>query len=286
MHEHDELEDHDRGLVFDLQTMNRRNLLGFLVKAGMTVGLVGCGSSSAGQSNMTGATSSGTSSTTGTSSTSSTTTAAAGGCSAIPEETAGPYPGDGSNGPNALATSGVVRSDMRSSFAGLSGTAPGVPLTVNLTLTNVNASCAALSGYAIYLWHCDRDGHYSLYDLPQQNYLRGVQETDSTGKVTFTTIFPGCYAGRWPHMHFEVFRSLATAISSANKIRTSQIAMTTNACNLVYATTDYSASLNNFRNVSLTADNVFSDGYSLQIPEMTGDAVNGFVLNLDIAIAV
>lgn len=285
MHNHDELEDHDRGLVFDLQTMNRRNLLGFLVKAGMTVGLVGCGSSSAGQSSTTSGSSGSSTSNSSSSTTSSSTTTAAGSCSAIPEETAGPYPGDGSNGPNALAASGVVRSDIRSSFAGLSGTAPGVPLTVNLTLTNVNASCAALSGYAIYLWHCDRDGHYSLYDLPQQNYLRGVQETDSTGKLTFTTVFPGCYAGRWPHMHFEVFRSLTAATTSANKIKTSQIAMTTNACNQVYATTDYSASLNNFRNVSLTTDNVFSDGYSLQIPEITGDATNGFVLNLDIAIA-
>ena len=34
----------------------------------------------------------------------------------IPEETAGPYPGDGSNGPNVLTESGVVRSDIRSSF--------------------------------------------------------------------------------------------------------------------------------------------------------------------------
>ena len=34
----------------------------------------------------------------------------------IPEETAGPYPGDGSNGPDVLAESGVVRSDITSSF--------------------------------------------------------------------------------------------------------------------------------------------------------------------------
>ena len=276
------MEDHDRGLVFDLQTMNRRNLLGFLVKAGMTVGLVGCGNSSVGgtdtASGQNGLASG------NNSSNSTSVTSANGACTTIPEETAGPYPGDGSNGPNALTASGVVRSDIRSSFNGLSGTAAGIPLTVNLTLVNVNADCAALAGYAIYLWHCDRDGKYSLYDLTAQNYLRGVQETDSTGRVTFTTIFPGCYSGRWPHMHFEVFRSLAQATSSNNKIKTSQIAMTTNACNLVYATSEYSTSLNNFRNISLNTDNVFSDGYSLQIPEITGDNTSGFVLNLDIAI--
>ena len=29
-----------------------------------------------------------------------------------------------------------------------------------------------------------------------QNYLRGVQAADGSGNVTFTSIFPGCYAGR------------------------------------------------------------------------------------------
>ncbi len=34
----------------------------------------------------------------------------------LPEETAGPYPGDGSNGANVLTESGIVRSDITSSF--------------------------------------------------------------------------------------------------------------------------------------------------------------------------
>lgn len=182
--------------------------------------------------------------------------------------------------------SGIVRSDIRSSFGSYSGTAAGIPLTINLTLVNTNASCAALSGYAIYIWHCDRDGNYSLYTVTNQNYLRGVQVTDSVGKVSFTSIFPGCYSGRWPHIHFEIYPSLASATSSSNNIKTSQIALTTNACNQVYATTGYSSSQSNFRNITLATDNVFSDGYSLQIAEMTGDTTNGFVLNLEIGIAV
>ena len=36
----------------------------------------------------------------------------------IPQETEGPYPADGSNGPTVLTSTGVVRSDIRSSFAG------------------------------------------------------------------------------------------------------------------------------------------------------------------------
>src|SRR4051794_37482749 len=52
----------------------------------------------------------------------------------IPEETAGPYPGDGSNGPNVLTESGIVRKDIRPSFGSMSGTAAGVPLTIRLTI--------------------------------------------------------------------------------------------------------------------------------------------------------
>src|SRR4029453_1536909 len=125
---------------------------------------------------------------------------------------AGPLPGDGSNGPNALTQSGVVRSDIRSSFAGLSGTADGIPLTIMLTIVSAS-TCAPLPGYAVYVWHCSREGLYSLYSpgVTDQNYLRGVQETDANGQVTFTSIFPACYSGRWPHIHFEVYPSLAAA---------------------------------------------------------------------------
>ncbi len=52
-----------------------------------------------------------------------------GDCRAIPQETAGPFPGDGSNSAaNVLNQSAAVRNDIRSSFGGLTGTADGVPL--------------------------------------------------------------------------------------------------------------------------------------------------------------
>ena len=129
----------------------------------------------------------------------------------IPEETAGPYPGDGSNGPNVLAESGVVRSDITSSFGDASGVAEGVPVTVKLKVYDLNGDDATpLAGAAVYLWHCDREGSYSMYDgdASGENYLRGVQEAADDGTLEFTTIFPACYAGRWPHMHFEVYESL------------------------------------------------------------------------------
>lgn len=95
----------------------------------------------------------------------------------IPEETAGPYPGDGSNGPNALTESGVVRSDITSSFGSASGAAEGIPVTIELMVQDTADGCSPLAGAAVYIWHCDREGRYSMYSdgATDQNYLRGVQ---------------------------------------------------------------------------------------------------------------
>lgn len=209
-----------------------------------------------------------------------------GSCSVIPTETAGPYPGDGSNGPNVLTQTGVVRSDIRSSFAGLSGTADGIPLDVTLTLVSTGNACAPLVGYAIYLWHCDRGGRYSLYSAgaTDQNYLRGVQVTDANGQVTFQTIFPACYAGRWPHIHFEIYSSLALATSAGAKVKVSQLALPKATCDLVYATSGYEQSVTNLSQISLATDNVFSDGATHQIATMSGSVAAGYVATLEVGV--
>ena len=225
----------DQGLAFDVQTMlSRRQLLKLVGYSGLGAGLfalVGCGSSSGGS----GGDAAGDASVAATTSAESSSTTADGStgadCARIPEETAGPFPGDGSNGPDVLSQSGVVRSDIRASFGDFSGTADGVPLTIKLALQDLSSNCAALAGAAVYVWHCDRDGQYSLYTVTDQNYLRGVQEADGNGVATFTSIFPGCYSGRWPHIHFEVYRSLDGATNSANTVATSQIALPEDACN-------------------------------------------------------
>jgi protocatechuate 3,4-dioxygenase beta subunit len=184
-----------------------------------------------------------------------------------------------------LSVNGVVRSDIRSSFGGLSGTAAGIPLTVSLTLVSAT-TCEPLAGAAVYLWHCDRAGLYSLYSAgaTNQNYLRGVQAANPTGLLTFTTIFPGCYAGRWPHIHFEVYPSLAAATSVSNKIATSQLALPKSSCDLVYATTGYGTSASNLAGVSLASDNVFSDGTSLQLATLSGTVAGGFTAALTVAV--
>ena len=148
---------------------------------------------------------------------------AASGEEEIPDETAGPYPGDGSNGPGVLEESGVVRQDIRSSFGTGSATAEGIPMTLEMTIVNMADSYKPWAGAAVYVWHCDRDGEYSMYSegIEDENYLRGVQIADSSGKVTFTSIFPACYTGRWPHIHFEVFPDKASISDATNNVLTS-----------------------------------------------------------------
>jgi len=275
--------DHPHGLGHDLTALNatilkRRRALAWLAGA-TALPLIGCGGSDDASSSTS------TTTTTGTTTTTTTTTTAS--CSVIPTETNGPYPADGTTSLNALLLSGIVRSDIRSSFAGATGVAAGIPLTVTLTLVNTAASCASLAGYAIYIWHCNQAGLYSLYStgVTGENYLRGVQETDSNGQVTFTTIFPACYSGRWPHIHFEVYPSLATATSVSHVVKTSQIAMTKTACDEVYATSGYSASVTNLSQISLATDNVFSDGATLETPTITGSVSAGYALALTVGIS-
>jgi protocatechuate 3,4-dioxygenase beta subunit len=279
--EHDVGEDHDRGLSFDLPTLlNRRRALTIFGGAGIAAALAACG---AGSTPDSGQSPPATSSAGGGSS--AATTAAASG-DTIPEETGGPFPGDGSNGVNVLTESGIVRSDITTSFGTASAVAAGVPLTIALKVLDTKNGSAALTGAAVYLWHCNIDGSYSLYSdgVTEQNYLRGVQETDTDGVVTFTSIYPGAYSGRWPHIHFEVYSSLAAATKATDKLRTSQLALPEGACKLVYATDGYGASVTNLAQTSLATDNVFSDGYSLQLATVTGDVTRGMTATLNVPV--
>ncbi|MCP3098039.1 intradiol ring-cleavage dioxygenase [Myxococcus sp. K15C18031901] len=270
---HDDERSHHQGLQQDLRVLrtmaDRRQLLRWMAGASL-IPLIGCGGEEGDQTLPPGE---------------STSDATA--CTRIPEETAGPYPGDGSNGANALVLSGIVRSDIRASLAGATGVAQGVPLTINLTLVNSSNGCAPLEGYAIYLWHCDRAGLYSMYSagVTNENYLRGVQVTDSAGKVSFTSIFPGCYAGRWPHIHFEMYPSVSAATNSRNKVATSQLALPKATCDEAYTATGYSQSVTNLRNISLATDNVFRDGYASQLATVTGSVGAGYVSELVVGIA-
>lgn len=108
---------------------------------------------------------------------------------------------------------------------------------ITMTILDDSSSDRPLVGAAVHLWHCDIDGAHSMSSaaITEENYLRGVQETDASSQVSFTSIFPAAYDGRWPHIHFEVYPSLAQATSSTTKIATSQMALPEVACRAVYA---------------------------------------------------
>lgn len=291
-HEHHtpaEVHEHDLGLQHDLGTLERRRwarrgVIGLLggVSAAALTGCASEGSSTGGRSARSSSPAQG--GAPGEGGSASGVEVADG---EIPEETAGPYPGDGSNGPNALGESGIVRSDLTTSVGEASGTAEGVPLTLRMRVYDLTGDeVEVLAGAAVYAWHCDREGNYSMYDGPAQaeNYLRGVQAADADGWLEFTTIFPGCYSGRWPHVHFEVYGSVESATGAESKLRTSQLAFPEDVCREVYATEGYEASVQNLERVSPEADTVFSDGHSLQMATVKGSNAEGWVATLNVPI--
>jgi protocatechuate 3,4-dioxygenase beta subunit len=274
----DEHESNDHQVL--TRPVSRRGALALLGGLGLAVAGCSGGSDSNGATGTTKAPSATTSTTGG--STAATVTS----CAPIPEETGGPFPGDGTNGPDVLSESGVVRRDITASFDGASGTAPGMPYTISFNVVNIDRGCAPLTGAAVYVWHCDRDGNYSMYqNASGANYLRGVQGVDANGVASFASIFPACYSGRWPHVHFEVYPSVADAKEGSNKLATSQLALPKDVCEAVYATNGYQQSTSNLSRVSLASDMVFSDGVSLQTPSMTGNTTSGYVSSLVVGVS-
>lgn len=207
-------------------------------------------------------------------------------CIALPAETEGPFPADGTNvragqTVNILTEAGVIREDIRTSIAGLAPVAEGVPVTLEMTLVDVRRACATLGGMAVYAWQCDAEGVYSIYGAEDRNYLRGVALSDSEGRVRFTTVFPACYPGRWPHIHFEVFSSAEMAVSGKAALLTSQFALPEAECRAVYGSHPlYAASNRTLNDVSLSRDGIFRDGTAAeraaQLLGLTGNPSTGY----------
>ncbi len=169
---------------------------------------------------------------------------------------------------STLARTGILRGDIRRGFGTANGVAKGLPLTVKLQLTSANSG-RPVAGRAVYLWHSDRDGAYSLYapELTGENYLRGVQVSDEHGWVNFTSIFPGVAPGVWPHLHLEVYPSVAQAVNSADRLHAVRLALPADACTRAYADPAYAVSKRNM------AAEAIADGWAV----VTGDARRGFV---------
>ncbi|GGU36734.1 intradiol ring-cleavage dioxygenase [Nocardioides albus] len=261
----------DQGAGFDISTLlSRRRILG-LVGAGVgAAALAACGAGSSSSSGSSAGSAATTPSTTD---------------GEIPQETNGPYPADGTNGTNVLTESGIVRSDITSSLDG-GTTVDGVPLEFTFTVTDMANDNVPFEGVAVYLWQCDALGRYSMYSegVEDETYLRGVQVADAAGQVRFKTIVPGCYDGRWTHMHFEVYPDAASATTGENAIATSQVAFPEKMLAKVYQDAAYEGSTENLNRVSLETDNVFSDGYDLEMGTFTGSPSAGYRGSLAVAV--
>ncbi len=239
------------------RAFSRRTLLGGIGGLGGLT-LLGCSSGSGSDAAAAGAATS--TATTSTASTSTATAASPGSCVLIPQETVGPSPLF-----NDIASAAAYqRSDITEGKA-------GVPLNLSLNIVNVNNGCAPILTAMVYVWHCDKDGYYSGYnqngaDLRGQTFLRGVQTTDTNGRVTFNTIYPGWYPGRATHIHFRVYLGLDLQA-------TSQHAFPSAITSAVYATPLYAAKGQN--PTSPTGDGIFADGVSYQMPIVTPNAATG-----------
>jgi len=193
---------------------------------------------------------------------------AASDCGSTNSETAGPFP---THTPSALVNTNIV-SDRN-----------GIPLTINLTINNANAGCAAFEGAIVDIWHCDKDGNYSEYggtgmqpaNYTNLHFLRGRQTTNAGGQVSFTSIFPGWYNGRATHIHVHIYNA------SGNSLLVTQIAFpegTGSAVTLVNASTanGYTKGMNGY--TYNASDNVFSDGVANEMSVVSGTVADGFTL--------
>lgn len=186
-------------------------------------------------------------------------------CVVAPTETIGPFP----------SLTDLIRSDIREGKG-------GVTLTLTITVVNVNTGCSPVANAVIDVWQCDADGHYSeysqqAYDGRSLTYLRGIQTADASGRVTFTTIYPGWYGGRATHIHVEV-------TVNGRSVKVTQIAFPESITSLVYTTGVYAARGQN--PTSNSGDMVFADSLSSELATVTGSPASGYTATFMLGVAV
>ncbi|MDQ3870466.1 MAG: intradiol ring-cleavage dioxygenase [Chloroflexota bacterium] len=169
------------------------------------------------------------------------------------------------------------RSDIREDRA-------GVPLLLRLSAVAVTSDgCVPAQGAVVDVWHSDAAGKYS--DVPMngtvgQKWLRGLQATDANGLAQFTTIYPGWYAGRTPHIHFKV-----RVFSGTTKTYefTSQIFFNELVTALVYAQAPYSA--RGPQNTTNAGDGIYNQSGGSTLITPASDGAGGYVGTLTIGLS-
>ena len=279
---------HDRGLEFDVRTLlARRRVLGILGGLGAGAALAACGTSA---TSTAGTTSSSTSSSSSSSSTSSSSASSSGTTptAELPDETAVPTRVTGPTAPTSWTTPASSAPTSPAASGPRRPRPEGIPLTINLTVTDAGNGYSAMEGAAVYLWHCNRDGQYSMYSQGvSERELPPGRASDQRGRAaaTYTSIFPAAYDGRWPHIHFEVYSS----VDGGHQQRTDRQDLTDRPPRggLQGGLRDdgLRGERQNLAQTSLTRDMVFgNDGGIYQLATVTGNATDGYVANLTIGV--
>ncbi len=154
-------------------------------------------------------------------------------CKTSVRHTPGPY----------LTADNLIRTDIREDL-------PGAPLQLALRVTH-SLWCTPIEGAVVDIWQCDAIGRYAGFqniefdmttlrvagmgaDYSSESFLRGRQVTDENGVARFTTIVPGWYFPRLPHIHVRVI--LAEQVWTAHDI---QLFFPNDLIDAVYETEPY-----------------------------------------------
>lgn len=197
-------------------------------------------------------------------------------CVVRPELTEGPY----------FVDERLNRSDIRSNSSD-GAMVEGAPLELRFRVTQISeTACVPLAGVTVDIWHCDADGVYSdavdrSFNTVGQDFLRGYQLTDETGKATFTTIYPGWYDGRAVHIHFKIRQDID---DTSGYEFTSQLFFDDAFTDQVYMEAPYAAK--GIRTLLNHQDGIYNSGGSELLLTVTGDSQNGYVATFDIGLQI
>lgn len=187
-------------------------------------------------------------------------------CILTPEATEGPFYFD----PN------LVRSDITEGKQ-------GAPLLLTLQIVDAK-DCTAVPGARVDIWQADGLGLYSGYadqetgSTKGETFLRGTQFAGIGGEVHFTTIYPGWYPGRTPHIHFKLYVDDASVI-------TGQMYFPEQITDRIYATTSPYRERNTERDTFNANDFIFLEQGGAETILAVQEEGNTHVASLAIGIA-
>lgn len=187
------------------------------------------------------------------------------GCVVRPAMTEGPY----------FVDEKLNRSDIRADSK-TKAVKPGVPLALTFLVSQVATNlCKPLPGAQVDIWHCDAGGLYSderANNTVGQDFLRGYQVTGGDGRAKFTTVYPGWYPGRTVHVHFKLRLN--------GREFTSQLFFGETTTDKVFALEPYSG--RGRRTTMNAADNIYRNGGSQLLLDLTGDPAKGYAATFEV----